>query len=91
MALVEVNGANYDIYTAGVIQWMQKLEQDQPYVLTGVGSDYMEGYFLTPVQDAAGLAKRMYAFCPDIVDQGVGTVSKLAEELQKGKFYFWWD
>jgi hypothetical protein len=33
----------------------------------------------------------MYQFCPDIVDQGVDTVSKLAQELKKGSLYFWWD
>jgi len=91
MALVEVNGANFNLYTAGIIQWMKQLEQEQPYVLTGIGTDYMEGYFTTPVRDARGLAKRMYSFCPDIVDQGVETVDRLAKELQKGKLYFWWD
>jgi hypothetical protein len=34
----------------------------------------------------------MYEFCPDIVDQGVGTVARLAQELSKSrKLYFWWD
>jgi hypothetical protein len=33
----------------------------------------------------------MYEFCPDIVEQGVGDLPKLEEELKKGKFYFWWD
>jgi hypothetical protein len=51
----------------------------------------LEGYFTTPVKDPRALAKRMYKFCPDIVDQGVGTVDALAKELQKQKLYFWWD
>lgn len=91
MAIVAVNGANYDLYTAGIIQWMKQLEQEQPYVLTGIGFDYMEGYFTTPIQDPRGLARRMYSFCPDIVDQGTETVDKLASELKKGELYFWWD
>jgi hypothetical protein len=34
----------------------------------------------------------MYEFCPDIVDQGVGDVSRLALELKKKQtFFFWWD
>jgi hypothetical protein len=91
MAAMETNGDNYEISTAGVIAWMKELEQEQPYVLTGIGFDYMEGHFTGPVKDPQGLAKRMYQFCPDIVDQGVGDVSKLAKELQKGSLYFWWD
>ena len=91
MAALDTNGANYDIGTAGVIAWMKELEQEQPFVLTGIGFDYMEGYFTSPVKDSPGLAKRMYQFCPDIVDQGVGSVPALARELQKGTLYFWWD
>ena len=70
---------------------VKELEADQPFVLTGIGFDYMEGHFTTPVKDPGGLAIRMYQFCPDIVDQGVGTVEKLAAELQNGSLYFWWD
>jgi hypothetical protein len=91
MAAMETNGDNYEIGTAGVIAWMKELEQEQPYILTGIGFDYMEGHFTGSVKDPQGLAKRMYQFCPDIVDQGVGTVSKLAQELKKGSLYFWWD
>ena len=91
MAAMETNGDNYEIGTAGVIAWMKELEQEQPYILTGIGFDYMEGHFTSPVKDPQGLAKRMYQFCPDIVDQGVDTVSKLAQELKKGSLYFWWD
>jgi hypothetical protein len=47
---------------------------------------------LKPVKKPAALAKRMYDFCPDIVDQGVGDVKELAAELKRtGKLYFWWD
>jgi hypothetical protein len=91
MAAMETNGDNYNIGTAGVIAWMKELEQEQPYVLTGIGFDYMEGHFTGPIKDAQILAKRMYQFCPDIVDQGVGDVGKLATELEKGSLYFWWD
>lgn len=91
MAAMDTNGDNYGIGAAGVIAWMKELEAEQPYVLTGIGFDYMEGRFTTPLKDPSGLAERMYQFCPDIVDQGVGSVGKLAEELQKGALYFWWD
>ena len=91
MAVMETNGDNYNIGTSGVIAWMRDLEKDQPFVLTGIGFDYMEGHLTAPVKDAQDLARRMYEFTPDIVDQGVGTVDKLAHELAKGTLYFWWD
>ena len=38
------------------------------------------------------LALRMYAFCPDIVTQGVGSIWALADSLRASDiWYFWWD
>lgn len=91
IAAMQTDGANSDVYTADIIKWLKELETEQPFVLTGVGFDYLEGNFTTRLKDPRGLAKRMYKFCPDIVDQGTGTVEKLASELQKGRLYFWWD
>jgi hypothetical protein len=91
MAAMETNGDNYNIGTSGVIAWMRELEKDHPFVLTGIGFDYMEGRFVGSVRDTQDLAKRMYEFCPDIVDQGVESVDQLAVELAKGSLYFWWD
>ena len=38
------------------------------------------------------LAMEQYAYCYDIVDQGVGTIGRLADGLtQSTTWYFWWD
>jgi hypothetical protein len=92
LAVMETNGDNYDIPTAGVIAWLKELESDQPFILTGIGFDYLEGHFTAPIKDPAELARRMYQFCPDIVDQGVGSVSTLTRDLRKtDQLFFWWD
>ena len=59
----------------------------------GRGHDEIDGRFLGKVKDPQRLARRMYRFCPDIVDQGVGTVAALAKSLKEDKpqLYFWWD
>lgn len=42
--------------------------------------------------DLDQFAEEVYEFCPDIVDQGVGSVDKLAEEIRDtGKLLLWWD
>lgn len=43
-------------------------------------------------EEALGLAREQYAYCTDIVDQGVTTLSNLAAVLMNGDWwYFWWD
>lgn len=85
------DGINYDLDNAKVIAWLREMDRENPFVLTGAGLDYLEGYFVAAPKDTQALAQRMYEFCPDIVDQGVGDVDALAEELATGKLYFWWD
>jgi hypothetical protein len=42
--------------------------------------------------EAIALAREQYAYCADIVDQGVGTISQLAKDLMAYDWwYFWWD
>ena len=62
-----------------------------PAVMT---RDVLEYDLPAPVrhEDAMALALEQYAFCPDIVDQGCGSVGYLADTLAKStKWYFWWD
>lgn len=92
MAFTGVDGINYNIDNHLVIRWMKRLERDQSFVMTGCGRDFLSGHFVNKVPDANAMAKRMYAFCPDIVDQGTGSVDALAKELKKNnELYFWWD
>ena len=42
--------------------------------------------------DLDAFAADVYDFCPDIVDQGVGSVDALKTELRKTRLlYLWWD
>jgi ankyrin repeat protein len=88
---MQTSGAS-DMSTDDIIHWLKALEKDQPFELTGIGSDCLEGKFITRVKNSRALAKMMYKFCPDIVDQGTGSVAQLAAELKKSnRLYFWWD
>ena len=41
---------------------------------------------------ALDLAREQFAYCSDIVEQGVGTLSALAASLMENDWwYFWWD
>lgn len=88
----QTNGANYDLGPGDIVKWLQKLALQQPFVITGASWDWLEGRFTDPVKNPRKLAKQMYEFCPDIVDQGIGSVKNLAQALEKdGYFFFWWD
>lgn len=63
--------------------------------IVGVSNDVIEAFIINPPtsKDAAmELAIEQYLYCPDIVDQGVETISNLASSLMNHQvWYFWWD
>ena len=92
IAAFQTNGANYDLGPADIAQWLRELEEEIPFRLTGIGWDFLKGYFLAPRDDPHDLAARIYEFCPDLVDQGVGDAAGLAESLaERDDLFFWWD
>jgi len=37
-------------------------------------------------------AEEVYQFCPDVVDQGAGSIDALAEEMKRtNALFLWWD
>lgn len=92
IALHQTNGANCGIGLGYVVQWLKKLEAEQPFVLTCIAHDTLAGRFLTAIANPEELADRMYDFCPDIVEQGCEEVELLAESLAANDgLFFWWD
>jgi len=92
LRLMGTNGWNYDIGPDSIVAWLKALERDHPFVLTGMGFDWVEGRFRSAIRDADALARRFYAFCPDVVEQGTETVDALARDLRESQqLYCWWD
>lgn len=89
---VQTDGINYDITNEQVIAKLKEWEQRYPFTITGAGLDWVEVRFERPPTDLEAFAKEVYAFCPDVVDQGSGSVSELAKEIGKTQTLFlWWD
>lgn len=52
----------------------------------------MEFAILNMPSDLLNLAADIYEFCPDIVNQGCGSVSNLMEIMEvTGQVLLWWD
>jgi hypothetical protein len=85
LAAVETEGPNSEKYNADVIAFLRELEKTQPFELTEAGTDFLAGRFTTPVQDVAGLAKKLEEFCPDVEQEAQ------VKALKKGQLFLWWD
>jgi hypothetical protein len=92
LGTIGTNGLNYDIDNDSIINVIRELDRKYSLDLIGAGGDWCEFFITKPPDNWAELAGVAYAFCPDIVDQGTGTVEALEQELKRTKrLYFWWD
>lgn len=92
IARMNVRGNEAELTTAQILAWLRELHRQEPFQLREVRFDTVGVQFARPVRDPAGWAPRMYEFCPDLVDQGFGTLRKLETHLRKEtRLTFWWD
>ena len=86
------NGWNYDISTQMLIERLRTWDQRYGLTLRGAGFDWFEAAFKRKPTNMLKFAKEVYEFCPDVVDQGTGTVEALEKEMKRSNnVYLWWD
>ena len=80
-----------EVHAAFLRHWSHRYEAE----LIAVNSDSMELLISRPPtspEDALALAEAQFYYCPDIVEQGYGSVEALAAALIGGTTWFlWWD
>lgn len=83
---------NYDMTQSAILAKLKKWERKYPFEIIGAEQDSVELRFSKVPSDLPDFAKEVYSFCPDIVDQGAGSASALADEIRRSKTLFlWWD
>lgn len=86
------NGINYDIDTDKLIEKLQKWDKEYGINILGVDFDWVDIKFNSLPGDLKKFAEEIYEFCPDSVDQGVGTIEALEKMIkEEQRVFLWWD
>ena len=90
--LARSNAANHDMDTEDLVEKLREYDQDHGIDVYHAETDTIEFMLLSTPEDLSGFAADLYEFCPDVVDQGVGSVAALQESIEVvGQVYLWWD
>src|SRR5262249_12702507 len=85
------DGINHGLDHAQVVERYRAWDSAYGLALVGAGQDWLEAAITTPPSDWLAFAKEVYAFCPDVVDQGTNSVDELARTLRESRtLYLWW-
>ncbi|MBP6127765.1 DUF4253 domain-containing protein [Flavobacterium sp.] len=89
---IGTNGINYDIDNDSLINIIKRFEKKYSLELIGASGDWCEFVINSEPKDWTKFAKEVYKVCPDVVDQGTGTIEALSNEMKNTKrLYLWWD
>nr|WP_286180780.1 DUF4253 domain-containing protein [Bacillus sp. ISL-37] len=94
LRIQQTNGNNYDISNERVISKLKEWYRRYPFIIIGADYDWVEANFEVFPEGKAlkAFAKEIYKFCPDLVEQGSGSINGLIEEMEETrKLYLWWD
>ncbi|MEX2114862.1 MAG: ankyrin repeat domain-containing protein [Pirellulales bacterium] len=92
VAAIGTSAPNYGLFMSDIVDGLKRLQLLEPLRILKVSYDTVELEFHAGVDDPRTMAKHLYEFCPDVVDQGFGSIGKLQKHLAAGRnVTLWWD
>ncbi|WP_058300914.1 DUF4253 domain-containing protein [Gorillibacterium timonense] len=92
LRLAQTDAANYDLSTEDIITKLKELDRRYGIRLYAVQTDSVGFELLRQPTNLQAFAEELYAFCPDLVDQGVGSIEHLIDYLKDHRdLHLWWD
>jgi hypothetical protein len=92
LRVAQSDAVNYDMLTEDLIKKLTEYDRNYGIDIFHAETDTIEFRFLKLPADLRAFCEDLYEFCPDIVDQGVGTVEALETEIRRSREVFlWWD
>jgi hypothetical protein len=89
---IGTNGINYGITNDSLLSVIKQFDKGCSLELVGASGDWCDFVIHNEPADWNSLAQEVYRVCPDVVDQGTGTIEELASAMKETKrLYFWWD
>ncbi|OQP63962.1 hypothetical protein A3860_21300 [Niastella vici] len=86
------HGMNYNVTTAHIVEKLKTWDQKYGLTIEGVDYDWVDFTLHRVPEDLDEFANELYAFCPDCIDQGVGSIDELKYVISSRKYVcLWWD
>lgn len=90
--IAATDAVNYNMLTKDLIDKLKIWDSKYGIDIWHAETDKIELELLNIPKDVKSFAEEVYKFCPDIVNQGTGSVASLESEIRESKsLHLWWD
>ncbi len=92
LRVAQSDAVNYGMVTEDLITKLSEYDRMFGIDIFHAETDTIEFRFSKLPDDMQAFCKDLYRFCPDIVNQGVGTVEAMESEIRRrNEVFLWWD
>ena len=92
VSLIGTDGVNYDIYNTDIVKKLKEWGSEIDLTLEVVDVDRVQGYFKHLPSPPIKFTREVYAFCPDVIEQGYGDMEQMVSDYKANKYlWLWWD
>jgi hypothetical protein len=92
LRLAKSDAVNFDMDTEDIVRKLQAWDESCGVDVFHAETDTIELSLMELPVDMQAFANDVYEFCPDIVDQGVGSVEALERLIRDSRqVHLWWD
>lgn len=92
LRIARTDAVNYGLGTEALVRTLADWDRAWGIDVIHAETDTVELALRRTPNDLAAFAREVYAFCPDVVDQGTETVEALAQEIAaRRRVFLWWD
>ncbi len=89
---IGTHGINYDRYNTDILEKLRKWHEDVQFDIVVIDQARIHAYMKNRAYDMKGFANEVYDFCPDVIDQGYGSMEEMVQDYKLNKyFWLWWD
>lgn len=90
--IAETDAVNYNMVTKDLLKNLGQWHRTYGIDIWQAETDTIQLKFIHPPKNTKSFAREVYKFCPDIVDQGVGSVEALEKSIRESRsLILWWD
>jgi hypothetical protein len=90
--IAATDAINYGMGTEDLVTKLRQWDAAYGIDIYMADSDTIQLRLKTLPSDIHAFAREVYAFCPDIVDQGVGSMEALEQAIRESReLFLWWD
>ena len=92
LRIARSDAINYGMETDDLIKKLKVYDEQFGIEIFHAETDTIQFVFLKMPEDLTAFCKDLYEFCPDIVNQGTGSVELYEKEIkEREQVFLWWD